>query len=281
MAFDPTATSSAPSSLGTLTDPQLAAIYGLDSHTAALPVRLKPAAAVPTVGSAQGLFGPIRQSAGLAAVNAATASSDASGPSILRYDQALGQLGTMSTDEIADLQRRLYAGGFFSRAYYGKRSPGVDLGNPDDAGTIHAFKQALNATVRGYNTGATLTDTINQAIASRQKNGLQTSLGSGLPPVTITLTNPSDVAAAAQAAATKIYGRAPSQQEIAGLTNAFHQQEITAQQAAQNEATTTDVKAADLGNFAEQYLRQQNPKAALTQNYADALGQVLTILGGK
>lgn len=273
MPFDPTAdpTGAADSLFpGTLTDPQLAAIYGLDTHTAALPVLLKKGAA-PAPGAP---VGPLKTGY----------VTDGTTDQTIRYDQALAQLGTMTQPEVQQLQQRLYAGGFYSKSYYTKKGAGVDLGNANDPGTVSAFRAALNDTVRSQ--GMSLDDIVNAGI-SRQSQNAQAkgaaapALGSGAPPVSITLTNPADLATAAHSATSKLYGRQASHTELAGFTNAFHSQEMQAQTAAQNPNATTTVQAPNPTDFADQYFQQANPGAVQTNTIGGYIQKILDLSSGK
>jgi hypothetical protein len=203
----------------------------------------------------------------------------------IRYDEALDRINSYAGPELEVLQRQLYAARLFPASYYGKRRPDIPLGLLDNA-TMTAY---TNLVKYAATSGKSMLQVLNDRTANNKNppaplddSGTGTATST---PLTIRLTHPDDVASLANTAATKVLGRAASKAEIAGMTKAYHDQEVAAQTAQYNAQagadTSTVTQAPDLTDFAENYLRANRPQDAQLNVIGGYIQQVLDMVQGK
>lgn len=181
----------------------------------------------------------------------------------------------MSPEDRRELQKRLYAGGFYS----GTDPDKVVLGVPDEV-SFSAYAKAVARAAAYYNAGKKMTvdEVIDESAGildqiygagGRRGGGGAGGDGSSRAPLTIGLTNPEDLKAVAQRTATGTLGRALSQSELNQFIASFHQAQSTAQTNAYNADVTggSVVAAPDERVAAEVHARQAAPTEAGGQDF--------------
>ena len=184
--------------------------------------------------------------------------------------QMAKELYAKDPGELRELQKRLYAAGFYGTYDVDK----IVLGVPDEV-TFEAYSTAVQRAGAYYAAGKkkTVDDVIDESAGILDqiygKGGRRGGSGDGdgsqkRAPLTIGLTSPDDLRAVAQKTATGTIGRALTDSELAQFVASFHQAQASSQTASYNAdvtgGTVTDVT--DPGVAAENFARQQAPVEA-------------------
>jgi len=190
-------------------------------------------------------------------------------PSTMRQSQLESRFYSMAPEDRRELQRRLYAGGF-----YGSTDPDkIVLGVPDEV-SFSAYAKAVARAASYYGAGKKMTvdEVIDESAgvldqiygANGRRDGGAGGDGAGRAPLTIGLTNPEDLKAVAQRTATGTIGRALNGDELNRFIASFHQAQSGAQTNAYNADETggTVVDAPSEGAAAEAFARGAAPTEA-------------------
>lgn len=191
------------------------------------------------------------------------------------FETTLQRFGDLSPGELAGLSTALFsAGTFYDDKFYGKNPPAVS-----DEDTFNAYKRAVTQAARHHQTVA---EVIQGAIGEQQKRGGVGSGGRTREPLSIQLTNPTDIHAVGNKIGQTILGRNLNTGELDAITKAFQAQESSSQRAAYNAnvggGTTT--AAPNLSTFAEAQVKAQNPLEAAGHGVASTFDTFLGLLSG-
>ncbi|HYH52140.1 MAG TPA: hypothetical protein VEG38_21570 [Acidimicrobiia bacterium] len=189
--------------------------------------------------------------------------------------------------EISELQRRLWAGGFYP--------PGADpteiaLGDRDPY-TEKAWQNALDraAKFRAAGQNLTLDEVIDMGANIRKEGGINGEGGpggTGRAPLVTELANPEDLKYYAQKTAVNTLGRALRPDELERFVSSFHASQQQSQAAAYNAGGTggpggSVVGAPSAAVAAEQFARQADPTAAGAHDQVRVFDVVSRVLGGR
>jgi len=201
-------------------------------------------------------------------------------PTVKKSSEVEKQLYSPDTD-VAELQRRLWAGGFYP--------PGTDpaeiaLGDRDPY-TDKAWQNAIERAGKFKAAGQkkTLDEVIDEAIGLRKGSGADTT-GTGRQPLVVELVNPEDLKYYAQRTAVATLGRALRPDEINRFVSSFHASQQASQTQAYNQrgaAGGQTVSAPSPAVAAEQFARQTDPTAAGAHDVVRVFDVVSKVLGGR
>lgn len=178
-------------------------------------------------------------------------------------------LAGKSPEAIAGLQRQLVNAGLLTGR--------VVLGVWDDTSAA-AFRQVLAiANVNGYNVDEAL-----QYVATQAANPENVIGAASRAPLTVSLTNPTDLARIFQQTAEATMGRRLDTPDIEKLVNSYQQLESGYQNTAygQQETGGTVTAPPSAGAFAESELEETNPGEVGATEIANQFDNFLDIIGG-
>lgn len=204
-------------------------------------------------------------------------------PVVKRETEATKHLYAMPDEEVAELQRRLWAGGFYP--------PGTDpeeiaLGDRDPY-TDKAWLNAIDRAANFKNAGRDITiwEAIDMGANIRKEGGLGADgSGTGRQPLVVELANPEDLKFYAQRTAVSTLGRALRPDELNRFVSSFQQAQTSAQTQAYNQAGGaggTVVGAPSPTVAAEQFARQAAPVEAGAHDAVKVFDVVSKVLGGR
>lgn len=210
-------------------------------------------------------------------------------PVVTGYDEAGQQtsrtvgelyqrLYQMDPDKLAELQQRLYAGGF----YGGKKLAEVRWGNPDDAFT--AYRSLITSVLR-QQAGDDTPDGIEGVLRRAEEIGLILGAGEGTPraPVVLSLSDPAAVEQTMDDTARAVLGRgldADTKRAFIAMIHQMQRSQQTSMQTAED-GSTVETFGVDVDAQAEKFARQQAPEEAFAHDMAGAVGSVINLFGGK
>jgi hypothetical protein len=183
---------------------------------------------------------------------------------------------------LADLQKRLWAGGFYST---GVDPDQIALGDYDEQ-TFAAWKKAVARAGAFFASGkeVTVDDVIDMAVGIGDTSGARGAGagagGAGRQPLSVDLTNPEDIRMVANRAAVSILGRGFRQEELERFVSSFHASQASAQGAAYGAATAggTTVGAPSVQGAAEAYARSAAPAEAGAHTFVNVYDSFSRIL---
>lgn len=209
----------------------------------------------------------------------------AEAPEIKRSSEAYKHIYAMPDEEVGELQRRLWAGGFYP--------PGADpaevaLGDRDPY-TDKAWQNLVDRAAQFKNSGRDLTvwEVLDMGANLRKESGAGgdgSGGGSGRQPLVTELTNPEDLKYVAQRTAVGALGRALRPDELSRFISSFHGAQQTAQAQHYNAAGGAGgsvVSAPDPSAAAESFARQADPTAAGAHDYIRVFDSFSKLLGGR
>jgi hypothetical protein len=196
------------------------------------------------------------------------------------------ELYSMADGDVGELQRRLWAGGFYP--------PGADpaevaLGDRD-AYTDKAWKNAVEraAQFRAAGRDLTLDEVIDMGANIRKQGGIggDGAGGGGRQPLVTELTNPEDLKYYAQKTAVSTLGRSLRQDELERFVASFHNAQSVAQSAAYTAGGTggpggSAVNAPSPTAAAESFARKEAPVEAGAHDTVKVFDVVSKLLGGR
>lgn len=193
------------------------------------------------------------------------------------FGRAVQALYQMSSDDVATLQDRLKAGGFYGP----KDTDGPDSRGVADDATLSAYKRALARTA-GYGGRKGLLDVLDDAEASTI---LQSGSAKQKQPLSIVLTNPKELRVTAEAVARQVIGRKLKPDEMTHFIDSFHSMQAASQRRAYEidtgaEAEGTFLAAPKPEDFAISQLREEHPQDADTVEYESAATTFHNLLKG-
>lgn len=253
-----------PDNTGAAAGSDLTTLFGVAQGVAATPVVLKPGTqAGPARITATGrIFEPVGSPAESRPL---VTQQDAQGHAIQ------GVLnGFYSTDKptLENLQRQLYAGGFYSSSYYGKTPKTPQFGTTDDD-SFAAFKSAA---IQAARSGKPLPDVLNEAMASTAAGNGPGAPTAGTP---TRLTSPTDIRAAVIAGARAKYGHKADEAMVHDIISQYQSLEAQAQESTSPRVT----QAPDLSTFVGQQLQQANPREVALNDALHASNLVMQAFG--
>lgn len=168
-----------------------------------------------------------------------------------------------------NLQRQLYAGGFYGASYYGAKPKTPQFGTPDDD-SFAAFKSAA---VQAARSAKPLPDVISAAMASTAAGNGPGAPTQGTP---TKLTNPADIRAAVVAGARAKYGHKADEKMIHDIISQYQSLETQAQESTDPRVT----REPDLSSFVDQRLQSADPAAAAAHDAVGVYGDFLKVWQG-
>jgi hypothetical protein len=205
-------------------------------------------------------------------------------PVIFKESHAEKHIYNIKDDEVAELQRRLWAGGFYPP---GTNPDEVALGDRDPY-TEKAWLNAIDraAKFKGAGRDLTIWEVIDMGANLRKEGGLDGdgSGGSGRQPLVTELANPDDLKYYAQRTAVATLGRALRPDEIERFVSSFHNAQSVAQSAAYTAAGASGgqvVGAPSPTVAAETFARQAAPVEASAHDTVKVFDVVSKMLGGR
>lgn len=205
-------------------------------------------------------------------------------PEIKRSSEAYKHIYAMPDEEVGELQRRLWAGGFYPP---GADPEDVALGDRDPY-TDNAWQSLVNRAAQFKNAGRDLTiwEVLDMGANIRKEGGAggDGSGGGGRPPLVTELTNPEDLKYVAQRTAVSALGRALKPDELSRFISSFHGSQQTAQAQAYNAAGGAGgsvVSAPDPTAAAASFARQAAPTEAGAHDFVKVYDVFSKMLGGR
>jgi len=192
------------------------------------------------------------------------------GEELLRFHQ-------MSREERAALQARLFAAGLYSDSYYKAKNPKMYQPGVADEDSYAAYHKAVR---RAVLSGSTIDEILGTAA---EAGGGAGGTGATRAPLTISLTNPTDIHFVANKVGQTVLGRLLTDDELNSITKAFQGQEAASQRAAYNTGAGggTSTQAPSAQAFAEQQLKAQHPLEAQGNQFLDTFNSFLGLIGSK
>lgn len=191
----------------------------------------------------------------------------------------LAGFASLSNGGLIDLQKKLYAGGFYGAAYYDKHPRAPQYGNPD-RDTLGAYSQAANLAAQLRQGDITLDDVLARGAAAFASAGGPGSTAPKRAPLSIRLTNPTDISSVVNHTVQQLAGRNATAAEIAGITKAFQGAQRSAQTAQYGAegAGGTSTAAPNLDAFAEQQIRAGAPNEIAAHDIGNSFDTILGLL---